>query len=143
MDKRNKKDRNILTKEQVVMINEKWFADFINKYKKEAKQFFMLLKKQFKYNANGRRIISQYMKNKEISKEDAQELKTIVRDAMKMVGLGTIGMLPVPGATALMILLIKTAKKLNIDIVPSQMKIEEPEEQEEPSLAVEKKKEEE
>lgn len=115
-----KKNKNLLTKEQVIQtINERWFDSVVNKYKNEFKEFFIKLKKQFKYNANGRRIMSEYVKTKHISKEDQVILKTIITDTLKMVGLGGI-VIPIPGGVALVMLLITMAKKFNVDILPSQ-----------------------
>lgn len=127
------KNKNILNKEESISINEKWLSTLISKYSKEFKEFFKLLKKQFKHNKNARKIISNYITNKEVSKEDSILLKGIITDQLKIVGLGSIAILPIPGATALLILLIKMAKKFNINLIPSQM-IKEPE------LALEKKK---
>lgn len=118
------KRKYILTKEQVVsQLNEKWFDSIITKYRNEFKQFFINLKKQFKHNANARRIIATYIKTNKISHEDQIILKRVITDSLKMVGLGGI-VIPIPGGVALVVLLVKMAKKLNIDLLPSQFEKE-------------------
>jgi hypothetical protein len=118
------KKKYILTKEQVIQtVNERWFESIVNKYKNEFKLFFINLKKQFKFNANARRIILTYMKTKKISNDDQIILKIIITDSLKMVGLGGI-VIPIPGGVVLVTLLISMSKKFNIDILPSQFEKE-------------------
>lgn len=110
----------MLKRDELLFINKKWSIDIINKYKHEFKLFFYNLKKQFKYNDTARDILIKYIKTKNITSDDSDTLKQIIKDTLKMVGLGTIAIAPIPGGVLLMMFLINGAKKLNINLIPSQ-----------------------
>lgn len=99
---------------------EGWAGDLLNKYKKQFREFFAKLKKQFAFNDSAREIIADYIRTGELTKEEAQQLKTIVRDTLKLVGLGVVALNPLPGGTLLLLFIINSAKRLGIDIIPSQ-----------------------
>ncbi len=101
-------------------INETWGSDLLNKFKDQFKVFFTKLKHQFEYNSKANKILGSWAKTGNISKEDADELKTITIDTLKMAGLGSIAIMPIPGGTLLMVFLINSAKHLGINLLPSQ-----------------------
>jgi len=112
--------KNIRTKKNIEYISEGWAGDLLTKYKKQFNIFFAKLKKQFAFNDSAREIIADYIRTGELTKEEAQQLKIIVRDTLKLVGLGVIALNPLPGGTLLLIFIINSAKRLGIDIIPSQ-----------------------
>lgn len=110
----------LLNKTKLNKITEGWSSNLIIKYKSMFKDFFSKLKDQFKHNAQARTILLAYIKSGYLTKEQAELLKQITFDTMKMVGLGGLGLAPIPGGTLLMLFLINGAKKLNINLIPSQ-----------------------
>jgi len=109
----------MLNREQINLIKEGWATNLLSKYNDKFKEFFLKLKHQFQYNAKARTILSTYITTGNISKNDVSELKTISTDLLKMVGLGSIALLPIPGGVLLMMFLINSAKQVGIDLVPS------------------------
>ena len=112
----------MLTKEQLFSLQSGWSNKLLTKYKSEFTQFFINLKNHFVSNKNANRILKNYVKNKTLTKEESEELKLLIKDNLKFVGLGSLALLPIPGATFLMLFLINSAKKLNIDLVPTEFK---------------------
>lgn len=113
----------MLNKETINKITESWTNRVIGKYKNEFKQFFIKLKNQFKYNADLKDIARVYINSGTLTKEQSATLKEIISDNLKMLGLGGIVMLP--AGTILMMVLLKSAKKLGIDLLPSKFVDEE------------------
>lgn len=108
----------MLTKKEINIISEGWTNRTLGKYKKQFKDFFIKLKNQFKHNKQLRDIVLVYLRSGTLTKEQSEILKEIIYDNLKMAGLGGITLLP--GGSLLMVFLIKSAKKLGIDIIPSQ-----------------------
>lgn len=109
---------NILNKEDHNLILESLVSKYISKYKNEMKLFLSKLKDQFKHNKQARQILLNYSKDRNLSKEDAETLKIISKDILKMLGLG--GIIILPGGSLLMVFIFKLAKLLKIDVIPSQ-----------------------
>lgn len=109
----------MLNREQTNMVKEGWATDLLSKYRDKFKDFFLKLKHQFQYNAKAKQILVNYVSTGSISRSDATELKNMSTDILKMVGLGAIALMPIPGGVLLMLFLINSAKHLGIDLIPS------------------------
>jgi len=116
-----------MKKDKVLKLANGWSSNLITKYNKQFKDFFIKLKNQLEFNDDAREILIHYTKNGSITKEDAKKLKEISKDTLKLVGLGSLIILPIPGSTLLMIFLINSAKKVGIDLIPSKFKNKETE----------------
>lgn len=114
--------QKMLTKEQLFSLQSGWSNKLLTKYKSEFTQFFINLKNHFVSNKNTNKIFKNYIKNKKLTIEESDELKLLIKDNLKFVGLGSLAILPIPGSTFLMLFLINSAKKLNIDLVPTEFK---------------------
>ncbi len=112
----------MLSKENILKIKAGLGMNLLLKYKIQFSEFFIKLKKQFEYNDDAREILKNYYVTKTISTEDAKKLKEISADTLKLVGLSSIVILP--GGSLLLLFLINSAKKLNINIIPSQFEKE-------------------
>lgn len=90
--------------------------------KKEFKDFFINIKNTFTNNKELKNIIIKYYNGEEITESDNKLLKTIIIDNLKIVGLGSLSIvsMPIPGSTFLILILIKGAQKLGIDLRPSE-----------------------
>ncbi len=111
-----------MKKDKVLKLTNGWSSNLITKYNKQFKDFFIKLKNQLEFNDDAREILMHYTKNGSITKEDAKKLKEISKDTLKLVGLGSLIILPIPGSTLLMIFLINSAKKVGVDLIPSKFK---------------------
>jgi len=109
----------MLDRNQIILVKEGWANNLLTKYKDKFVEFFKKLKHQFEYNATARDILREYIKTGSITKEDSKELKTISTDLLKMVGLSSIALIPIPGGILLMLFLINSAKNVGIDLIPS------------------------
>lgn len=112
---------NLLNKKQVqTMLVESLVSKYVKRYSGELKMFLFKLKEQFKYNKQARTIIKAYIESGMLTDEQAEILKNITKDVLKMTGLG--GVIFLPGGTAIMIFLLKLAKMLKIDLLPTKFK---------------------
>ncbi len=66
-------------------------------------------------------IIKKYVVTGEITHDEEHMLKLQLADTLKIVGIGVPFVL-IPGASIVMPILIKVAKKHNIDLLPSVVK---------------------
>lgn len=95
-----------------------------NGKKKEFTQFFTNIKKTFSNNKHLSDVLKKYYSKEKITEEDNILLNKVIKDNLRLVGIGTLSILsfPIPGSTILVLFLIKGAKKLGIDLVPSEFK---------------------
>lgn len=110
----------ILNRPQVTIVKEGWTSDLLIKFKDKFKDFFKKLKHQLEYNSSANSILVSWAKTGKLSAEESKELKNISVDTLKMVGLSSIALMPIPGGTLLMIFLINSAKQIGIDLIPSK-----------------------
>jgi hypothetical protein len=80
--------------------------------------FLFDLKKEGEGEKEAGLIIRKYMTKGKISDEEESILKTQLFDSFKIIGIG-IPFLLLPGASVLMPILIRTAEKYNIELMPS------------------------
>lgn len=67
------------------------------------------------------RIIVKYIASQQISQEEEKHLKTQVSDLFKILGIG-IPFMIIPGATLLIPFIVKAAERKGIDLIPSNFK---------------------
>lgn len=115
--------KNILNKDEQQSILESLISKYVDKYKDELKVFIKKLKEQFKFNKQAREILTNYAKDGNISKEESILLKEISVDILKMLGLSSVVILP--GGSLLIVFIIKLAKILKVDVIPSQFSTKE------------------
>ncbi len=80
--------------------------DFLNKLGEEGKK-----------TSEASIILARYAKGDKVSKEDMDKFRNQIVNVVKMLGLGAF--IIVPGSSILLPLIIKIAKKYNINILPS------------------------
>lgn len=112
--------KNLLSKDSQQLILEGLLTKYVNRYKGELKLFIKKLREQFKHNKQARTILLAYSKSGTLTKEQSDILKDIARDVLKIVGLG--GIVVLPGGSLLMVFILKLAKILKVDVIPSQFK---------------------
>lgn len=69
-------------------------------------------------------VLKKYMAGQEVDPADARDAKRQMADLLRMVGLGalTVGSFPIPGSTILVLGIVKLARKLGIELVPSSFR---------------------
>lgn len=102
------------------MSNTSWNLDILTKYKSKFNEFFIKLKQQIEFNKQLKDIFLKYTKGNQLTKEEIDTVKIITIDTLKLIGLGSIALAPIPGGILIMIFLINSAKKIGIDLIPSQ-----------------------
>lgn len=110
----------LLDNNKINKLSEIFGPNLIDRYKNKFKSFFITLKDQISSNKKLSDIFSQYIQTRHISKDQYDEIKTIVYDDLKLVGLGSILLLPLPGSNILMLFLIQQSKRLGINLLPSK-----------------------
>lgn len=107
-------------KSKDILLKEGLSLEFLNKSKSKFIDFFKKLKNQLEFNNQLGSIFLKYSKGSQLTPDELSQVKLIVTDTMKLIGLGSIALAPIPGGTILMLFLINSAKKLGIDLIPSQ-----------------------
>lgn len=110
----------LLNINKIRKISENFGSSLIDKYNDKFKKFFYKLKEQIESNQKLSSIFSDFIKTRKITKEQYIEIKTIVYDDFKLVGLGSLLLLPLPGSTLLMLFLINQSKRLGINLLPTK-----------------------
>lgn len=89
-----------------------------NQFREMAKVFWENISLEAKETKEAAQIIRKYASEGSISDEEEKALKLQVYDILKMAGIG-IPFALIPGASVLIPLLVKYAKKKNVDLLPS------------------------
>ena len=90
----------------------------IKELKKMSIVFWENLSLEAKETKEAAQIVAKYAKDGKITEEEEKILRQQFYDVLKVAGIGVPFVL-VPGASVLLPLLLKYAKKKNIDILPS------------------------
>ena len=104
----------------MISLAKNWSIKLLEKNKASFILFFIKFKKQIMLNKELKNILIKYSKTKKINKEEALLIRTIVIDNLKMVGIGSLCIIPIPGSTFIIIFLINSAKKIGVNFTPSQ-----------------------
>ena len=101
------------------------FAQVINQNKhkttKALNHFFTGVKNEAADTREATRIIVKFIVHQKITKKEEKQLKLQVQDIFKILGIGIPFML-IPGATILIPVILKIAKKKGLDLFPSNFK---------------------
>jgi len=80
--------------------------------------FFLKFKNQLQQNNKAAKILSKFMHSQQCSKEELDQIKTLVTDTLKLTGLSSLFILP--GGSLLIWALLQGAKQHDINLLPSQ-----------------------
>jgi len=92
--------------------------EWVQKIEVSAHHFVRGMKEEAKGTKEAAEIIGKYMKERKISDEEEKILKAQLWDTLKIVGV-VVPFIVIPGASILIPILIKVAKKHNIDLMPA------------------------
>ena len=86
--------------------------------KKHLHSFLKSVKTEYKGSKSSAKVIEKYLKGEKITPEDDLLLRKQVFDYLKYIGI-VVPFVVIPGSMILLPLLIREAKKRNIDLLPS------------------------
>ena len=86
--------------------------------KKHLHSFLKSVKTEYKGSKSSAKVIEKYLKGEKITPEDDLLLHKQVFDYLKYIGI-VVPFVVIPGSMILLPLLIREAKKRNIDLLPS------------------------
>lgn len=97
--------------------------NYFSKYKEEFKEMFKNFKIAIQNNKKLKNIFLKYYNGETITTADNYILRKVLKDNLKLVGLGSLTILsfPLPGSSFLIMFLIKGAQKLGINLIPTHV----------------------
>ena len=98
-------------------LNE-WFRVLLNMSEEQSRMFFTILKKEYGDTKDLLPIIQKFVRSKTLSEKEKAVFQKQMKDTMKLLGLGAIAAIPIPGTMLLIPIIIQTAKKFNINLLP-------------------------
>jgi hypothetical protein len=98
---------------------EDWMRVMLNMTQEQFGLFLDVLKKEYGDTKDLLPIIRKYIKtNGKISDQEKRMFAKQMKDTLKVIGLGSIAVIPVPGTMLMIPLIIKLATKFKINLLP-------------------------
>lgn len=97
-----------------------WATTIANMSKEQFKKFVDIIRKETKDTKDLAPIISKWMKTGKLSKEEKVIFKQQMIDVAKLAGLGAIAVMPFPGTTYLIPIIVSLGNKFGINVLPEQ-----------------------
>lgn len=98
-------------------LNE-WFRFLSNMSQEQGQLFFDILKKEYGDTKDLLPIIQKFIKTRTLSDKDKAVFQKQMKDTMKLLGLGAIAAIPIPGTMLLIPIIVQAAKKFKINLLP-------------------------
>lgn len=95
-----------------------WFKFFSNMTQEQGQLFFNILKKEYGDTKDLLPILQKFIKGETLTPQEKKAFQTQMKDTLKLMGLGTIAAIPIPGTMLLIPVIVQLAKKFNIDLLP-------------------------
>jgi hypothetical protein len=95
-----------------------WFRSLVNMTDIQRDMFFDVIKKEYGDTKDLLPIIRKYMSHKPISGEEKRKFAVQMKDLVKLIGLGAIAAIPIPGTMLLIPAIVQVAKKFGINLLP-------------------------
>lgn len=95
-----------------------WFRVLLNMSQEQGQLFFDIVKKEYGDTKDLLPIIQKYMKTKSLTPKEKQVFQKQMKDTAKILGLGAIAAIPVPGTMLLIPVIIQMAKRFKINLLP-------------------------
>ncbi|MFA7446343.1 MAG: hypothetical protein WCY89_10385 [Flavobacteriaceae bacterium] len=86
--------------------------------KKHLHSFIKSLKTEYQGNKSSAKVVEKYLKGEKITPEDDLLLRRQLFDYLKYIGI-VVPFIIIPGSMIILPLLVREAKKRNIDLLPS------------------------
>lgn len=98
-------------------LNE-WMKALLNMSEVQSKLFFGTIKKEYGDTKDLLPILRKFIKTGSISEEEKKIFRKQMKDNLKLLGLGAIAAIPLPGTMLMIPVIIELAKKFNINLLP-------------------------
>ena len=95
-----------------------WFRSLLNMSDIQQDMFFDIIKKEYGDTKDLRPIIQKYMTGKELTPDEKRKFSVQMKDLMKLIGLGAIAAIPIPGTMLLIPVIVQLANKFGINLLP-------------------------
>ena len=95
-----------------------WFRILLNMSQEQGQLFFDILKKEYGDTKYLLPILQKYVKTRNLTDREKYLFQKQLKDTMKIMGLGAIAAIPIPGTMLLIPAIIQMAKKFNINLLP-------------------------
>ena len=125
MVKMTDKELRMVVRRQIIQENMfrdayGWLKRQGQKIVKETKQFFINLKQELEQSAEGTALLTKMAIGDELTPKETTFLKQQLLDIGK--GIPLLGLVILPGGSIAVMILVKLAAKLGIDLMPSSFK---------------------
>ena len=114
-------ERDILEENSLSNVKE-WFKEKGESAIEQTKDFFVKLKQEWGETEEGAIILKKIVMGEEISEKENAALKEQIKDLTK--GIPLLALVALPGGSIATVALVKLAKKVNIDLMPSAFREE-------------------
>lgn len=95
-----------------------WFRVLLNMSQEQVQLFFDIAKKEYGDTKDLLPIVQKYVKTRNLTDREKYLFQKQLKDTMKIMGLGAIAAIPIPGTMLLIPAIIQMAKKFNINLLP-------------------------
>ena len=97
---------------------DEWFRVLSNMTNEQGQLFFDILKKEYGDTKDLLPIIQKFIKTGTLSPRERVIFQKQLKDTLKLMGLGAIAVIPIPGTMLLIPVIIQLAKKFRINLLP-------------------------
>jgi hypothetical protein len=98
-------------------LNE-WMKALLNMTDVQSQLFFGTIKKEYGDTKDLLPIIRKFIKTKKLTDDEKKIFRKQMKDNLKLLGLGAIAAIPLPGTMLMIPVIIELAKKFNINLLP-------------------------
>lgn len=95
-----------------------WMRSFLNMSDIQAKMFFDIIQKEYGDTKDLMPILRKFISGATLSPREKVMFQKQMKDTLKLLGLGAIAAIPIPGTMLLIPVVVQLAKKFNINLLP-------------------------
>lgn len=95
-----------------------WMRSFLNMTDIQAKMFFDIVQKEYGDTKDLMPILRKFISGATLSPREKVMFQKQMKDTLKLLGLGAIAAIPIPGTMLLIPVVVQLAKKFNINLLP-------------------------
>lgn len=95
-----------------------WMRSFLNMTDIQAKMFFDIVQKEYGDTKDLMPILRKFISGATLSEREKVMFQKQMKDTLKLLGLGAIAAIPIPGTMLLIPVVVQLAKKFNINLLP-------------------------
>lgn len=95
-----------------------WFRFFSNMTQEQGSLFFNIIKKEYGDTKDLLPILQKFIKGGKLSQDEKTTFQNQMKDILKVMGLGSIAAIPIPGTMLLIPVIVQLAKRFNINLLP-------------------------